>query len=100
VLASLAGSRAPDAALISGTRMLRPAVPSLTVGLRSSLAHELTISGPPNDLHSGAFGGAVHNPLQVLYEVLSTLHPREGRSRARVRTHVFAPFRPASARPA
>jgi acetylornithine deacetylase/succinyl-diaminopimelate desuccinylase-like protein len=40
---------------------------------------ELTVDGPKRDLHSGNFGGAIHNPLQALSEILSRLHDRQGR---------------------
>jgi acetylornithine deacetylase/succinyl-diaminopimelate desuccinylase-like protein len=76
----LVAHRTPiTAALISDTRMLAPGRPSLTIGLRGSLALELTLRGPARDLHAGAFGGAVHNPLQVLCEVLAGLHTPDGR---------------------
>jgi acetylornithine deacetylase/succinyl-diaminopimelate desuccinylase-like protein len=69
----------PDAAIICDTRMLGPGRPAVTVGLRGSLALELSVHGPPAELHSGQFGGAVHNPVQVLCEVLAALHDRRGR---------------------
>jgi acetylornithine deacetylase/succinyl-diaminopimelate desuccinylase-like protein len=78
-LRALARRRRIGAALISDTRMLRAGVPALTVSLRGSLALDLTIGGPARDLHSGAFGGAVHNPLQGLCEVVSALHHADGR---------------------
>jgi acetylornithine deacetylase/succinyl-diaminopimelate desuccinylase-like protein len=69
----------PQAAIICDTRMLAPGRPAFTVGLRGSLALELAVQGPPAELHSGHFGGAVHNPLQVLCEALAALHDRHGR---------------------
>src|SRR5262249_43761001 len=39
---------------------------------------ELEVCGPKNDLHSGNFGGVVHNPLQALCEIIATLHDKEG----------------------
>jgi len=78
-LRALAGRRRIDAALISDTRMLRAGAPALTVSLRGSLAVELTVRGPSGDLHSGAFGGAVHNPLQGLCEVVADLHRADDR---------------------
>lgn len=68
-----------DAALISDTRMAGPGRPALTVGLRGNLAVELCVFGPPRDLHSGQFGGAVHNPAQVLAEIVAALHDDRGR---------------------
>jgi acetylornithine deacetylase/succinyl-diaminopimelate desuccinylase-like protein len=69
----------PQAAIICDTRMLAPGRPAFTVGLRGSLALELGVQGPRAELHSGHFGGAVHNPLQVLCEALAALHDRHGR---------------------
>jgi acetylornithine deacetylase/succinyl-diaminopimelate desuccinylase-like protein len=68
----------PQAAIICDTRMFAPGRPAFTVGLRGSLALELTVQGPPGELHSGQFGGAVRNPLQVLCEVLAALHDGHG----------------------
>jgi acetylornithine deacetylase/succinyl-diaminopimelate desuccinylase-like protein len=68
-----------DVGVISDTRMLGPDRPALTYALRGSLSAELEISGPAHELHSGNFGGAVHNPIQVLAETLSGLHDRSGR---------------------
>lgn len=76
--ARLAGWR-PAAAIILDTRMLGPGRPALTVGLRGALGLELAVAGPPRELHSGQFGGAVHNPLQVLCEAVAALHDRAGR---------------------
>ncbi len=68
-----------DGAVISDTRMLGPDRPALTYALRGSLNLEIEVRGPKKDLHSGNFGGAVHNPLQALTELLATLHDRNGR---------------------
>jgi acetylornithine deacetylase/succinyl-diaminopimelate desuccinylase-like protein len=68
-----------DAAVMSDTRMLGPDQPALTYSLRGQLALELELHGPHHDLHSGNFGGAVHDPLQVLCEIVARLHDREGR---------------------
>jgi acetylornithine deacetylase/succinyl-diaminopimelate desuccinylase-like protein len=68
-----------DVAVMSDTRMLGPGRPALTYSLRGALGMELTVHGPARDLHSGNFGGAIHNPLQALSELLSRLHDRQGR---------------------
>jgi acetylornithine deacetylase/succinyl-diaminopimelate desuccinylase-like protein len=68
-----------DAAIMSDTRMLGPDRPALTYGLRGQLAMELTLDGQHRDLHSGNFGGAVHDPLQALCEIVVRLHDRDGR---------------------
>jgi acetylornithine deacetylase/succinyl-diaminopimelate desuccinylase-like protein len=68
-----------DAAVMSDTRMLSPDQPALTYSLRGQLALEIQVRGPSHDLHSGNFGGAVHDPLQALCEVLARLHDQQGR---------------------
>jgi acetylornithine deacetylase/succinyl-diaminopimelate desuccinylase-like protein len=68
-----------DAAVISDTRMLAPDRPAISYAQRGGLRAELEVKGPPHDLHSGSFGGAVHNPLQALCEMISRLHDAQGR---------------------
>ena len=68
-----------DAAIMSDTRMVDPDQPALTYALRGQLAVELNVEGQRSDLHSGNFGGAVHDPLQVLCEIVARLHGRDGR---------------------
>jgi acetylornithine deacetylase/succinyl-diaminopimelate desuccinylase-like protein len=68
-----------DVVLISDTEMLGQNRPSIIYGLRGQLSCELEISGPRHDLHSGRYGGAVHNPLQALTELMAGMHNREGR---------------------
>lgn len=68
-----------DAAVISDTRMLAPTQPAISYAQRGGLRAELRVQGPPHDLHSGNFGGAVHNPLQALCEIISRLHDASGR---------------------
>jgi len=73
------GALAADLAVMSDTRMLSPERPALTYALRGALSLELEITGPKQDLHSGTFGGAVHNPLQALCEIIVGLHDADGR---------------------
>jgi acetylornithine deacetylase/succinyl-diaminopimelate desuccinylase-like protein len=73
------GRLASDIVIISDTRMLGPGRPAVTVGLRGLLNLELEVRGPRGDLHAGTFGGAVHNPLQALSELVAGLHDRDGR---------------------
>ena len=68
-----------DAAVLSDTRMLGPDQPALTYSLRGQLALEIELHGPSRDLHSGNFGGAVHDPLQALCEIVAKLHDTHGR---------------------
>ena len=68
-----------NAAIISDTRMLAPDRPAISYAQRGGLRAELEIEGPEQDLHSGNFGGAVHNPLQALCEIIARLHDAQGR---------------------
>src|SRR6185369_15619463 len=68
-----------DAAVMSDTLILGPDRPALTYSLRGGLSLELEVSGPRQDLHSGTYGGAVHNPLQALCEMVASLHDPNGR---------------------
>ena len=70
---------AAQVAVISDAPMLGVNRPSLTYSVRGQLALELELRGPGHDLHSGNFGGAVHDPLQALCEVVAQLHDRNGR---------------------
>jgi len=74
-----AGKLAADAAVMSDTRILGPDQPALTYSLRGGLGMELEVAGAKQDLHSGTFGGAVHNPLHALCEIVAGLHDAEGR---------------------
>ena len=68
-----------EAAVMSDTRMLGPGRPSIGYAQRGNIRFELEVRGPQHDLHSGNFGGVVHNPLQVLCEILASLHDSDGR---------------------
>jgi acetylornithine deacetylase/succinyl-diaminopimelate desuccinylase-like protein len=70
---------AADVAVASDTRMLGPGKPAISYAERGSLNLEVEVRGPKHDLHSGNFGGAVHNPLQALCEIISKLHEPGGR---------------------
>ncbi|MGB2962983.1 MAG: dipeptidase [Anaerolineales bacterium] len=61
------------------TGMLGPESPSITYALRGISYFELRVQGAKQDLHSGTFGGAVHNPAQVMTDLLSGLHDDKGR---------------------
>jgi len=61
------------------TGMQAPDLPTITYALRGIAYFELRIQGPKQDLHSGTFGGAVHNPAQVMTDLLSSLHDKKGR---------------------
>jgi len=70
---------AADVVVISDTRMAGPGRPAIVIGLRGLLTMDVEVCGPKNDLHAGTFGGAVHNPIQALSELLAGLHHRNGR---------------------
>src|ERR1700691_1407319 len=59
-----------NAAVMSDTRILAPDRPAIGYAERGTLRLELEVTGPRQDLHSGNFGGAVHNPLQALCEMI------------------------------
>lgn len=63
-----------DVVLISDTSILDNKTPSLTVGLRGLCYMEVEVKGPNKDLHSGVYGGAVANPINVLCEMIASLH--------------------------
>jgi acetylornithine deacetylase/succinyl-diaminopimelate desuccinylase-like protein len=52
--------------------------PSITYGLRGLAYFELRVYGPASDLHSGMYGGSVHNPAIVLSELIAGMHDAEG----------------------
>jgi acetylornithine deacetylase/succinyl-diaminopimelate desuccinylase-like protein len=54
-------------------------VPSITYGLRGISYMEVEVTGANTDLHSGSFGGALHNPIQALAEMIASLHDKNGR---------------------
>jgi acetylornithine deacetylase/succinyl-diaminopimelate desuccinylase-like protein len=68
-----------DVIVVSDTTMWSADVPSMCVGMRGVVDAEISLRGPERDLHSGSFGGAVPNPLQVMAELLAGLHDGEGR---------------------
>ena len=67
-----------DIAMISDGAILEPTQPSLTYGLRGIAALELHVQSPVSDLHSGHWGGSVHNPIQALTEIIAQLHDENG----------------------
>ncbi len=63
-----------DIILISDTGMMANDVPSITTGLRGLSYVEVEVTGPNRDLHSGIYGGAVPNPINVLSKMIASLH--------------------------
>ncbi|MEX0845003.1 MAG: dipeptidase [Balneolaceae bacterium] len=67
-----------DMVLISDTSMFGKDQPSITYGLRGLAYMEVEVVGPNRDLHSGVFGGAVDNPINVLCEIIARLKDEDG----------------------
>ncbi len=63
----------PDAGMIGDDK------PTITTGLRGLMYAELRVYGPSKDLHSGLFGGTVHNPAQALIELVAGMHDKNGK---------------------
>ena len=68
-----------DLVLISDTSMFAKGVPSVCYGLRGLAYMQVDLVGPNRDLHSGSYGGSVHNPVQALAELIARLHDKDGR---------------------
>ena len=68
-----------DVVLISDTSMFARGVPSICSGLRGLAYMEVTVQGPRTDLHSGSFGGPVHNPAAALAEILASMKDEQGK---------------------
>ena len=66
-----------DVVLISDTSMIANDVPSITIGLRGLAYLEVEVIGPNRDLHSGVYGGAVANPINILCDMISSLHDED-----------------------
>jgi acetylornithine deacetylase/succinyl-diaminopimelate desuccinylase-like protein len=68
-----------DIILISDTSIIGHDVPSVETGLRGLAYMEVEVEGPNRDLHSGVYGGAVANPINVLSKMIASLHDEDGR---------------------
>ncbi|MBN2173568.1 MAG: dipeptidase [Bacteroidales bacterium] len=62
-----------DIILVSDTSMIAPNIPSITTGLRGLAYWQVEVTGPNRDLHSGLFGGAVGNPINILSSMISEM---------------------------
>jgi acetylornithine deacetylase/succinyl-diaminopimelate desuccinylase-like protein len=69
---------ASDFALNPDAGMIAWDTPTITYGLRGMAYFELRVYGPDHDLHSGLYGGIVHNPAQVLCELIAGMHDTQG----------------------
>jgi len=63
-----------DVVLVSDTSIIANNVPSITTGLRGLAYVEVELTGPNRDLHSGVYGGAVANPVNILAKIIGQLH--------------------------
>lgn len=68
-----------DVILISDTGMISNTQPSITTGLRGLSYVEVEVTGPNRDLHSGLYGGAVANPINILSKMIASLHDENNR---------------------
>jgi acetylornithine deacetylase/succinyl-diaminopimelate desuccinylase-like protein len=66
-----------DVILISDTSIIANDLPSIDVGLRGLSYLEVEVCGPNRDLHSGVYGGAVGNPIQILCQMISSLKDKD-----------------------
>lgn len=68
-----------DFSLNADGSILRPDLPSIAYGLRGLAYFEVWVRGPEHDLHSGLYGGTLHNPAQALCELIAGMHDGQGR---------------------
>ncbi len=66
-----------DIILISDTGIIANDTPSITTGLRGLSYVEVEVTGPNRDLHSGLYGGAVANPINILCNMIASLHDKD-----------------------
>lgn len=69
---------AGDVILISDTGIISNDTPSITIGLRGLSYMEVEVTGPNRDLHSGVYGGAVANPINVLCKMIDSMVDENG----------------------
>ncbi len=70
---------AADVILISDTSIIDNKTPSITTGLRGLSYVEVEVTGPNRDLHSGVYGGAVANPVNILSKMIASLHDKRNK---------------------
>ncbi len=68
-----------DIVLVSDTSIVANDIPSITVGLRGLAYMQVELTGPNRDLHSGTYGGAIDNPVNVLCRMIASLHDKDKR---------------------
>lgn len=67
-----------DLVVVSDTPFFAKGVPSICYGLRGIACMQVDVVGPNRDLHSGSFGGSIHNPIQALAEIIAQFHNERG----------------------
>ncbi len=72
-------SLAADYVVISDTAQFNKSQPAMTYGLRGIVGFEIVVTGPKHDLHSGAYGGAIDNPIHVLAALIAKMHDKNGK---------------------
>jgi acetylornithine deacetylase/succinyl-diaminopimelate desuccinylase-like protein len=70
---------AADVAVVSDGQIIDKGTPAIVYGLRGISYLEVKVTGPAGDLHSGGYGGAVHNPIHALSTMIAGLHDANGR---------------------
>ncbi len=68
-----------DVALISDSHILGKDLPTIVYAVRGMAYVEVEVTGPAGDLHSGIYGGAVHNPINALCAMVAKLQDEDGR---------------------
>jgi len=68
-----------DIAVVSDTAQFSKTLPAVTFGLRGIAAVEVFVYGPNRDVHSGSFGGAIANPVNILCSMIGQLHDKDGK---------------------
>jgi acetylornithine deacetylase/succinyl-diaminopimelate desuccinylase-like protein len=68
-----------DCCLNVDSGLSSPEVPEIKYALRGNARMDLTVLGPRADVHSGTFGGTIHNPAQALCELIAGMHDEHGR---------------------
>ncbi len=68
-----------DIAVVSDTAQFSKTLPAVTFGLRGIASCEVFVYGPDRDVHSGSYGGAIANPINVLCQMVGQLHDKNGK---------------------
>ncbi|WP_442593602.1 dipeptidase [Neobacillus sp. D3-1R] len=67
-----------DLIVISDTSMMERGKPTICYGLRGLCGVQIDVKGPSSDLHSGLYGGTIHNPIHALVEIVNSFHNEKG----------------------